>query len=240
MKNKKSLFISGGVFMPQKIKIPSEIKIRIVTSYLAGKYGYYEAAKVAGVSGATFGSWVHQYKFSGPTFFTPVERKTKFPTEIKKAAVEIYLSGKESQQDICDRYHIRSHTTLQKWIKVYNSHGTFKKMTGGSSMAVGRQTIPDERIKIAEECISNRKNYGEIALKYEVSYQQVYMWVKKYSEMGKDGLQDRRGRRTGSLPSRTPEEELKAKITQLEHEKYMLQMENDFLKKLDEVERRRR
>ena len=225
--------------MPQKIKIPSEEKIRIVTSYLAGKYGFNEAAQVAGVSRSIFGRWVHQYKSDGPTVFIPVERKTKFPPEIKKAAVEEYLSGCGSQQDICDKYHIRSHYTLQKWIKVYNNHGTFNKMTGGSIMTVGRQTTPDERIKIAEECISNGKNYGEIALKYQVSYQQVYTWVKKYCEMGKDGLQDRRGRRIGSLQSRTPEEELKAKVAQLEHEKYMLQMENDFLKKLDEVERRR-
>jgi transposase-like protein len=225
--------------MPQKIKIPSEEKIRVVTAYLAGKYGYNEAAKVAGVSRAIFGRWVHQYKSDGPTVFIPVEGKTKFPPETKKAAVEEYLSGKGSQQDICDTYHIRSHTTLQEWIKVYNNHGTFKEMAGGSSMGLGRQTTPDERIRIAEECISNGKNYGVIASKYEVSYQQVYTWVKKYSEMGKDGLQDRRGRRPGSLPSRTPEEELKAKITRLEHEKYMLQMENDFLKKLDEVERRR-
>lgn len=240
MKNKKLLFISGGVFMPQKIKIPSKEKIRIVTSYLTGKYGYYEAAKVAGVSGATFGGWIHQYKSGGPTVFIPIEGKTKFSPEIKKAAVEEYLSGKGSQQDMCDKYHIRSHTTLQKWIKLYNNHGALKRITGGSSMVKGRQTTPDERISIAEECVSNGKNYGEIALKYGVSYQQVYVWVKKYNKMGKDGLQDRRGRRIGSLPSRTPEEELKAKIAQLEHEKYMLQMENDFLKKLDEVERRRR
>jgi transposase-like protein len=226
--------------MPHKIKIPSEEKISIVTSYLAGKYGYYEATKIAGVSKATFGTWVHQYKSNGPDVFIPVEGKTKFPPEIKKAAVEEYLSGKGSQQDICDRYHVRSHDTLQKWIKVYNNHGTLKKIAGGSSVVKGRQTTPDERIKIAEECISNGKNYGEIALKYSVSYQQVFTWVKKYCEMGKDGLQDRRGRRTGSLPSRTPEEELKAKIARLEHEKYMLQMENDFLKKLDEVGRRRR
>lgn len=107
-------------------------------------------------------------------------------------------------------------------------------------MIKGRPTTPEERIKIVEDCISNDKNYGETAFKFQISYQQVYTWVKRYSEMGKEGLQDRRGRRTGSLPSRTPEEELKAKIAQLEHEKYMLQMENDFLKKLEEVERRRR
>lgn len=226
--------------MPQKIKIPSEEKVRLITSYLAGKCGYNEAAKIAGVSGTTFGTWVHQYKSDGSLVFIPKEQYARFSPEIKQAAVEEYLSGCGSQQDICDKYHIRSHYTLQKWIKVYNNHDTFKSITGGSIMIKGRPTTPEERIQIAEDCISNSKNYGEIALKYQVSYQQVYVWVKKYCEIGKDGLQDRRGRRTGSLQPRTPEEELKVKIAQLEHDKYMLQMENDFLKKLDEVERRRR
>jgi hypothetical protein len=36
--------------MPQKIKIPSEEKICIVTAYLAGKYGFNEAVQIAGVS----------------------------------------------------------------------------------------------------------------------------------------------------------------------------------------------
>ena len=226
--------------MPQNIKISSEEKVLIVTSYLSGKYGCSEAAKIAGVSSSILQRWVHQYKSDGPTVFIPKEQYTRVPPEIKKAAVEAYLSGCGSQQNICDKYHIRSRHTLQQWIKVYNNHDTFKKITGGSIMIKGRPTTPEERIKIVEDCISNDKNYGETAFKFQISYQQVYTWVKRYSEMGKEGLQDRRGRRTGSLPSRTPEEELKAKIAQLEHEKYMLQMENDFLKKLEEVERRRR
>ena len=45
-------------------------------------------------------------------------------------------------------------------------------------------------------------------MKYQVSYQQVYQWTKKYRKMGKAGLQDRRGKRIGSMPSRTTEEAL--------------------------------
>lgn len=49
--------------------------------------------------------------------------------------------------------------------------------------------------------------------------------------MGSKGLEDRRGRRAGSLPSRTPEEELRDKIAELERKNFDLQMENDLLKK---------
>ena len=55
---------------------------------------------------------------------------------------------------------------------------------------------------------------------------------------GKPALEDRRGKRTGTLPPRTREEEWEARIAQLEREKKALQMENDLLKKLQEIERR--
>jgi hypothetical protein len=58
--------------------------------------------------------------------------------------------------------------------------------------------------------------------------------------MGEAGLEDRRGHRAGTLPSRTPEEELRDRIAQLEREKYYLEMENALLKKVKELERRRR
>ncbi|MEQ3357257.1 IS3 family transposase, partial [Dorea longicatena] len=65
-------------------------------------------------------------------------------------------------------------------------------------------------------------------------------WVIRYEKMGQAGLEDRRGRRIASLPSRTPEEELRDKIAELERRNLDLQMENDLLKKVRELERRGR
>lgn len=42
--------------------------------------------------------------------------------------------------------------------------------------------------------------------------------------MGSKGLEDRRGRRVGSLPSRTPEEELRDKIAELKRKNLDLQL----------------
>lgn len=107
-------------------------------------------------------------------------------------------------------------------------------------MTKSRKTSQKERQMIAKECLENGKNYGEIAQKYNVGYQQVYTWVKKFSQLGAAGLEDRRGKRTAQQSPRTPEEELKARIAQLEHENYMLKMERDLLKKVKELERRDR
>lgn len=105
-------------------------------------------------------------------------------------------------------------------------------------MKQGRETTQEERIAIAKDCLENGSNYGETAIKYNVSYQQVYTWVKKFKELGKAGLEDRRGKRTKDQDPRTELEELKIKMARLEHELYMTKMERDLLKKLEELERR--
>ena len=102
-------------------------------------------------------------------------------------------------------------------------------------MRKARTTTLDERLKIVTECLANDKNYGAMALKYDCSYQQVRNWVIRYEKMGQAGLEDRRGRRIASLPSRTPD-----KIAELERKNFDLQMENDLLKKVRELEMRDR
>ena len=101
-----------------------------------------------------------------------------------------------------------------------------------------RPTTAEERVQIAKDCISSGENYSETALKYQVSYQQVYQWTRKFKAMGAAGLEDRRGKRLKDQHPRTREEELEIEIAKLKHELYMTQMERDLLKKLDEIERR--
>ena len=107
-------------------------------------------------------------------------------------------------------------------------------------MTKARKTTQKERVQIVRECLETGKDYGAIALKYNVSYQQVYTWVKKYSELGEAGLEDRRGQRAAQQDPRTKEEELQAEIARLKHELYMSNMERDLLKRVKELERRDR
>lgn len=104
-------------------------------------------------------------------------------------------------------------------------------------MKNSRKTTMEERIKIAKECIESGYDYGEIAKKYDVGYQQVYTWVKKFTDLGNAGLHDRRGRRKIDQEPRTPEEVAQITIARLEHENYLLRMERDLLKKAEELER---
>lgn len=46
---------------------------------------------------------------------------------------------------------------------------------------------------VLEYCITHNRNYRETASIYDVSYSQVYSWVKKCDSNGEDGLTDKRG-----------------------------------------------
>ena len=77
-----------------------------------------------------------------------------------------------------------------------------------------------------------------MALKYQVSYQQVRTWTLRFEQMGEAGLEDRRGRRKKDQTPRTELEQAQIEIEQLKHRLYLAEMENALLKKLDEIERR--
>ena len=102
----------------------------------------------------------------------------------------------------------------------------------------GRKTTLEERISIVEDHIRSNMSYAETAEKYDLSYQQVYQWIQKYNEQGIDGLKDKRGR-TKPTEEMTELEKLKAENRMLKAELERKELENLFLKKLDEIERRR-
>ena len=56
-----------------------------------------------------------------------------------------------------------------------------------------RKTTLTERKEIVEYCIAHNRDYKGTASLYEVSYSQVYSWVRKYDAVGEDGLSDKRG-----------------------------------------------
>ena len=217
----------------------AEEKVQIAQDCIEGRISQAEAARRVGVDESSIRAWIAKYKSEGSYGLWQTEKNRVYSEELKLQAVMEYLGGKGSLREICKKYRIRTKTQLRAWIKVYNSGRDFKhKMSGGSRMKSTRKTTQEERVQIAKECIENGDNYGEIAIKYQVSYQNVYSWVKKYRELGEAGLEDRRGQRTAQQEPRTEEERLRIENAQLKHELYLARMERDLLKKLEEIERR--
>ena len=222
-------------------KISFEEKRKLVLACISKTIGICEAARKAQVDHSTIRGWIKQYEAEGADGLLPHTRERAYSVELKVEAVSAYLRGKGSLLEICKEYKIRSTTQLRNWIKVYNAHGDFnsvKHSGGGSYMKQGRDTTQEERLEIAKDCLASGKNYGEMAQKYKVSYQQVRTWTLRFEEMGEAGLEDRRGKRKKDQTPRTELEAAQIEIERLKHKLYMAEMERDLLKKLDEIERR--
>ena len=222
-----------------RAKVTVEERIEAAKACAEGRMSQAEAGRRIGMDSRRVAEWVARYKAGGALAFKEQEHNTVYTEEVKAAAVREYLEGKGSLQEISAKYGMRSTKQLRSWIKVYNSGRDFgHKMSGGSRMKQGRETTQEERIAIVKDCLENGSNFGETAIKHNVSYQQVYTWVKKFKEFGEAGLEDRRGKRIAAQEPRTELEKARIEIEQLKHKLYLAEMERDLLKKLDELERR--
>lgn len=225
--------------MSRKSKISKEKKLEAVINILKCEESISAVSRRLGMDESSVKHWIIHYQAEGPEGLETKPTNRHYPPELKLKAVQAYLNGHDSELKICEKFHIRSKSQLQKWLKVYNNHECFKNHNSGgeSIMSNARKTTIEERIEISKACLESDLNYGEVAKKYNVSYSQVYNWTKKYKELGKPGLEDRRGRRTKDQEPRTPEEEYAVKLANLEHENYLLKVENALLKKVKELER---
>ena len=224
--------------MPRE-KVTPEERTEAAKACVEGRMSAGEAARRLDVDESQVREWVFRYKAHGAEAFREQERNTVYSSELKAQAVREYIKGNLSQREIAAKYGLRSTSQIRDWIKVYNSGRNFERqMSGGSRMKQGRETTQEKRIAIVRDCLENGSNFGAAAIKYNVSYQQVYTWVKKFKELGEAGLEDRRGKRIVDQEARTELEKAQIEIARLKHELYMTKMERDLLKKLDELERR--
>ena len=224
--------------MPKR-KISAEDKIYAVKLYLDGKKSQCQIASMFGIALASVQQWIRNYESMGADSFSLKSNK-KYPKELKEQAVLDYLMGRGSQNDICKKYGIRSRSKLQSWIKKYNGHEELKVSgTGGTvTMTKGRKTTFEDRVEIASYCISHNHNYAEAAEQFLVSYQQARNYTVKYEKDGLNALHDNRGKRK-TEDSLTEIEKLRAELKLEKAKRQKAEMEASFLKKLDEIERRR-
>lgn len=225
--------------MGRKSKVSYELKVINVKKYIKGDKSSSELASILGVSVESFRQWVRKYNDNGAEGLKTHSKNTCYSPQIKCLAVKDYLSGKGSLYDICSKYNISSHGVLQGWILKYNnSHNKWKSHNSKENkiMTKGRKTTYAERVEIVAFCIENNDNYQLTSDKYKVSYQQVYTWVKKYKENGHEFLKDNRGKRK-NIEQMSESEKLNAQIILLQAKNKQLEMENSFLKKLEEIER---
>ena len=187
--------------MSRRAKYSPEEKIKIVKEYLSGqsslkeigsRYGYTNKKGYPGC----FLRWIALYKAHGESAFY-CNGNSCYSKEFKTMVVEEYISGIASATDLAAKYKISSESVLLKWVGLYNANRELREYNPQKEVYMAearRKTTVEERKEIVEYCISHNRDYKGTASLYDVSYSQVYSWVRKYDATGNEGLSDKRGR----------------------------------------------
>ena len=225
--------------MSKKNEYNATEKLAIIQEWIDGEGTREGVSKKHNISVNTLVKWRHRLELYGVEGLEIRKGKSHYPPELKLQAVMDYLSGQYSQYEIIDKYQIASRTQLKNWLDKYNSHSSFKlDYKGARAMTKGRSTTWQERIDIVLFGIAHEQDYRKTADQFQVSYHQVYQWVKKYESGGQEALQDGRGRKKAA-EQLTEAEQQKLALRKLEYENERLKAEIAFLKKLQELQRGR-
>lgn len=221
-----------------RLAIPAEARIKAVEAVLNNHESPYQVCKQLGVAAPTIIRWVMAYQNDGPQAFAESHHQRKYSFETKQKAVEAYLSGSFSMMEVVAKFKLSGDLLLRSWIDLYTRDKLFNPSRGKNSMKQSRKTTQAERLKIVKYTMSHELNYQAASAKYQVSYDQVYSWVRKYKTQGAVGLEDRRGKSLAQKAKRTKEEEAQLQRQADQAEKEYLKAENGLLKKLIEIQRR--
>ena len=183
--------------------------------------------------------WIKQFLLAGLAGIIRPKHNRRYPLSIKVAAVKAYLLGEYTNQEILEQYQIRNISQLRQWVISYNNDKLIvNQPTRKRARKMGRKVTFDEKKQIVQWTIEHGNNYKLAAEKYEVSYQRVYSWVRKYQ---KDHdwtvLKDNRGRNKGKEPTNELER-LRKRVRELEARDHEREVQIAFAKKLVEIQNR--
>ena len=182
-----------------KSKHSPEFRAKVSQEYLDGIGSIQFLADKYSIGYSTLKGWINEYQIHGIVAFChPSHRNRTYSKEFKLRCVEAVLNGEGTVDDIIAKYAISSRSVLRSWIKVYNANREFKDYNPKREVYMAearRKTTLEERKEIVNYCINHNRDYKNTATKFNVSYGQVYSWVKKYDSDGESGLTDRRGQR---------------------------------------------
>jgi transposase-like protein len=183
--------------MPRKLKYSIEQRVQACEDYRSGTRSLEEICNSLGTPRKkTVREWTKKYEKYGIQAFQERSSNKSYTKEFKLQVVEEYLAGLGSLQDLIIKYDISSLSQLHNWISLYNANRELKDYDPKREVYMAeakRKTTIEERKEIVEYCINHERNYKDTASLYDVSYSQVYSWVKKYDASGEESLIDKRG-----------------------------------------------
>lgn len=225
--------------MGRKAKYSKELKLEIIERYLKGEsnISLCNEYNIPYRNGKTILEWVNKYKAVGEMAFEESTINKSYSKELKLRVIQDYINGIDSLEGLANKYNISKGEIVRAWVLKYNEGIEIKDYNpkGDVYTMKSRKTTVEERLEIVNYALAN--SVKDAADKYTVPYMNVYQWVKKFNEHGKDGIKDKRGRPSSNEPKKelTLEEKQAIEIEKLKRELERERMVNEVLKKNLEI-----
>lgn len=191
-----------------------------------------------GVQHGQVKQWIERYEADGVGGLKTGGTQRTYSQEFKLEVVRKYLAGGISYAQLAKMYDIPNTSIICPWVSLYTSGKLPQTTRRAAPMKDGRKTTQVERIEIAQWTIANELNYVEATKHFNVSYGQVYAWVKKFKQGGEAALADRRGKAKEDNGQLSEIDRLKLENKRLQARLTRISTEVAVLKKLQELERR--
>lgn len=158
--------------------------------------------------------------------------KKKYTTELKLEIVLKYLDGYIGLNELSNKYHVHK-SDIQKWHDAYIEHGVAGLCT------VNRSYTGEFKVSVVEYIHNTGASIRKTAAHFNIpSFQSVSSWLRIYNEQGKEALfVENRGKQTMNKNCKAHKNNSKKEIKETKEdllkEIKRLQMENEYLKKLN-------
>jgi len=158
----------------------------------------------------------------------------KYSWEFKLECVNKYKNGEYITLPgaLNQRESFMKHVRI--WAKTYDMLG----IDGLKHSPTNKDWTPEKRFELVAKILAGN-SIQSVANNAHIDSGQLYQWVRRYNEKGMDGLQCKKGRPTKQLVMKKKTKKTKLSISEQEELKLLrerneyLEMENEYLKKLD-------
>lgn len=156
----------------------------------------------------------------------------KYSWEFKLECVSKYKNGEYIQfTGTPDQRHIFMEQ-VRCWVQNYDDLG----IDGLKHSLTNKDWTPKERFNLVAKILAGN-SITSVAKAAHINKGQLYQWVRKYNESGMNGLQCKKGRPTMKKNNKKKRSKLsiseQEELRLLRERNEYLEMENEYLKKLD-------
>lgn len=158
----------------------------------------------------------------------------KYSWEFKLECVSKYKNGQHIETPLGCRSRSGFLAHVCEWVKNYDDYG----INGLKHSSTNKDWTPEERFELVARVLAGN-SIRSVSKNANINNGQLYQWVRRYNEKGMDGLQCKKGRPTDKIVMSKKTKKSKLSVSEQEELKLLrerneyLEMENEYLKKLD-------